>query len=119
MRGAGAIAITLALTACAVPKTTPRGAAEVLGSESEAPAGVVQVNVRASATSDRVTCRKTAGTGTRIAVERCESTTRSDTADKIARDQMLRDLDEIRLQAWRRDQARQDAEAALARRPAQ
>jgi hypothetical protein len=31
---------------------------------------------------------------------------------------MLRDLDEIRLQALRREQARQDVEAALARRPA-
>jgi len=121
MKCAGALAITLALTACAVPKTAPnpRGAAEVADSASEGLADVVQVPIRANATNDEnVLCRKDAATGTRIAVKRCESTSRGDAADKVARDQMLRDIEEIRRQAAQRELARQNAEAALARRPA-
>jgi len=119
MKGAGALAITLALTACAVPDAgpNPSSATEVVASTTEGREDVVQVGVRASATSDKVVCRKTAPTGSRIAAERCETTAGNAAADEIARDQMLRDIDEIRMQAAQRELARQDAAAAMARPP--
>jgi hypothetical protein len=121
MKCAAVFAIILALTACAVSNTAPssRGSAEVVASESAGLTGVEQVSIRPSATRDSVVCRKGAPTGSRIAVERCESTSHGDAADKMVHDQMLRDIEEIRMQELRRQQASQNAEAALMRRPPQ
>jgi len=72
------------------------------------------VDVGSSAAKDNVVCRKAAPTGSRIAAEHCEAKAGDAAADKMARDQMLRDIDEIRMQAAQRELARQDAAAAAA-----
>ena len=118
IRSAAALAVTLAVTACAAPGSAPSvgGQAEVVAANTQSVTDVEQVSIRANPTADRIVCRKTEPTGSRISVRRCESTSSGDgAADKMAHDQMLRDVEEMRMQELRRQQARQDAEAAMMR----
>jgi len=130
IRSAAALAVTLALTACAAPNLAPNPGgqtevvaandAETVAANREGRTGVEQVSLRANAKPDRVVCRRTEPTGSRISVRRCESTSNTDDpAEKMAHDRMLSDVEEMRMQELRRQQARQDAEAAMMRRPPQ
>ena len=119
IKSTAALAITLALTACAGTRSASNlgGEAQVVASNSEGLAGVEQVSIRSNATADRVVCRRTEPTGSRISVERCESKSSLDSAaDKMVHDQMLRDVEEMRMQELRRQQASQDAAAAMMQR---
>jgi hypothetical protein len=118
IKSTAALAITLALTACAGTRSASNlgGEAQVVASNSEGLADVEQVSIRSNATADRVVCRRTEPTGSRISVERCESKSRDSAADKMVHDQMLRDVEEMRMQELRRQQASQDAAAAMMQR---
>jgi len=92
------------------PETRVAAAHDVLTDAHETlAAGSVQVDITAPMQADTVECHKTAPTGTRIAIQRCESSAASSDVEQATRDQMLRDIDTIRRQQWQLEAARQNA----------
>ena len=63
-------------------------------------------------------CRRYVPTGSRIATERCQSAETDALANNAERDQMRRDIDEMRMRQAARDQARSAAQAEALRRRA-
>ena len=112
MKCAGAFATTFALTACAASQTTPTAlpaAHEPANTASEAPLNVVEVDLRSPGATDSVVCRKKAATGTRIAINYCDSTAPESSAETVARNRMLEDIEEMRSRQWQLEQAQQQA----------
>jgi hypothetical protein len=117
MKASGLLAMAFTLTAC-VSSQTPRPDAGAVAAQDPPAYGpetlaatAVQVDLMAQPNAETVDCRKTAPTGTRIAVQRCEVTTQS-SADQMGREQMLRDIDEIRRRQFQREAVRQNAARA-------
>ena len=114
MKASGLVATAFALTAC-MSSQTPRPDADAVAAQ-DAPAyapetlaaNALQVDITPEANAETVDCRKAAPTGTRIAVQRCEVTKLS-SADQMGREQMLRDIEEIRRRQFQREAAWQNA----------
>jgi hypothetical protein len=111
MKCPAAFATALAMTACKsiqAPRIDADSAAqEAPAYSTEGLAAPVQVDITAAMNTDEVVCRKTAPTGTRIAVGHCAPTSASN--DTQTREQTLRDLDEMRRRQWQQEVVRQNA----------
>ena len=112
MKCPAAFAVVLTVAACSStqaprPDTGSLAAQEAPAYSREALATPVQVDITAATNADTVECRRSAPTGTRIAVNQCEPTAQNDTAT-TTRDQMLRDIEEIRRRQWQLEAMRQN-----------
>jgi hypothetical protein len=112
MKCPAAFATALAMTACTStqaprPDTDLLAAQEAPAYSTEGLATPVQVDITPAVNAEDVVCRKTAPTGTRIAVGHCAPT--SEPSVTQTREQMLRDIDEMRRRQWQQEALRQNA----------